>query len=83
MKEILNGIGLNDIKGISFRNNGNVAHNTVRPLADIDELHFPNRKLRRASYHLKSRNIILSKSGFDTVLTARGVHIAANSAPLT
>ena len=72
MQEILNGIGLSDIKGISFRNNGNVVHNTVRPLADIDKLRFPNRKLRRASYHLKSRNIILSKSGFDTVLTARG-----------
>ena len=72
MKEILNGIGLSDIKGISFRNNGNVVHNTVRPLANIDKLCFPNRKLRRASYHLKSRNVILSKSGFDTVLTARG-----------
>lgn len=72
MQEILEGASLSVIKGISFRDNGKIIHNPVRPLADVNKLRFPNRKLRRTSYHLKSKNIILSKSGFDSVLTARG-----------
>jgi len=75
MQDILNGIPLNEIQGISYKENGKdsrIIHNPARPLTDIDNLRYPNRRLRRTSYYLKSKNIILSNSGFDTVLTARG-----------
>lgn len=72
MQEILKGASLNEIKGISYKANGSIIHNPVRALADVNKICFPDRRLRRTTYHLKSKNIILSKSGFDTVLTARG-----------
>lgn len=72
IREILSDTPLGRIKGISYRENGKIVHNPVRELADIDEYRFPDRKLRRTSYYFKSKNIILSKAGFDTVLTARG-----------
>lgn len=72
MKEILKRAPLHGIKGISYREGGSVKHNPVRQLSDVDALAFPDRKLRRTRYYFKSKNIILSKSGFDTVLSARG-----------
>lgn len=72
MQEILSKDSLEEIKGISYRNNNKIVHNPIRPLVDVDNIRFPNRKLRRTSYYLKNKNIVLSKSGFDTVLSARG-----------
>ncbi len=75
MQDILNGTLLSEIKGISYRvkgKGGRIVHNPNRPIVDINRLRYPNRKLRGTSYYLKSKNIIISRSGFDTVLTARG-----------
>lgn len=72
MQEILRGTDLKGIKGISYRADGAIIHNPNRGLADIEKIRFPDRRLRRTSYYLKTKNIILSNSGFDTVLTARG-----------
>ncbi len=72
MQDILLDKDLGDIKGISFRSNGRIVHNPTRELAPIESLKYPNRKLRRSKYYLKNKNVVLSESGFDTILTARG-----------
>ncbi len=72
IQDILRGMDRERIKGISFRKNGRIVHNPPRELPDVNSIAFPDRSLRRTNYYLKSKNIILSVSGFDTVLTARG-----------
>lgn len=70
-QEILKGVALKDILGISYRDAGQIRHNANRPLADVNELAEPDRTLRRNDY-LLSLNGIKSNISFDTVLTTRG-----------
>jgi radical SAM superfamily enzyme YgiQ (UPF0313 family) len=72
IQEILTGRPLSEIKNLSYRDSGRVVHNPAGELPDIDNLSFPDRRLRRTSYFLKSKNVVLSNSGFDTILSARG-----------
>lgn len=72
IKEILSGKPLEDILGISYRNNGKIVHNGHRPLPDIDNIASPNRALRRNEYRLTLNNVNVANLAFDTVLSTRG-----------
>ncbi|UCC95693.1 MAG: B12-binding domain-containing radical SAM protein [Candidatus Omnitrophota bacterium] len=72
IKEILGGVSLEDILGISYRKNGKVIHHGHRPLPDIDDIAFPDRSLRRNEYRLVLSGINIANLAFDTVLSARG-----------
>jgi anaerobic magnesium-protoporphyrin IX monomethyl ester cyclase len=72
IKEILKGIPLEKILGISYRLNGKLIHNSNRPLAEIDNIPCPDRSLRNNEYYLTLYGMRVINSAFDTVLTARG-----------
>ena len=72
IKEILQGHPFKDIAGISYRENGVVAHNKQRPLPSVDTLPFPDRSLRRDTYRLTLNGINITGMTFDSVLSARG-----------
>lgn len=72
VQEIAQGLALQDIHGISYRENGRIIHNPNRQLPPVDNLRSPNRKLRRKSYYVKSKGVRVFSTEFDTVLSARG-----------
>lgn len=72
IKEILRGLPLKDILGISYRENGSVIHNNHRPLPDIDDIPAPDRALRNNEYHLALNGVRVTNLTFDSVLSARG-----------
>jgi anaerobic magnesium-protoporphyrin IX monomethyl ester cyclase len=72
IQEIAQDVNRDDILGISHKKNGRIVHNPNRPLPPVDRLRYPDRKLRRTSYAVKSKGIKLLSGGFDTVLSARG-----------
>ncbi len=72
IREILKGLPLKDILGISYRQNGQIIHNSNRPLPEINNLPAPNRSLRRNAYLLTVNGIKIAGLSFDAVLTARG-----------
>jgi len=71
-QEILKGVPLKEILGISFRQNNQIVHNANRSFSDIDEFPAPDRGLRRNSYDLAVNGVSLGGINFDAVLTARG-----------
>ncbi|MFZ5800736.1 MAG: B12-binding domain-containing radical SAM protein [Candidatus Omnitrophota bacterium] len=72
IRDILRGMPLKDILGISFRNNGGITHNPHRPFPDINSLLNPDRSLRRNDYALSINGIKIGGMDFDAVLSARG-----------
>ena len=72
IQQIAQDVDLQDILGISYKNNGSIIHNQNRPLPPVDNLRPPNRRLRRTPYHIQSKGVNLSNTEFDSVLTARG-----------
>ena len=72
IKEILKGVPLENILGISYRANGKVVHNGHRPLPDINSIASPDRTLRRNKYYVKLGGLKVTKLTFDAVLSARG-----------
>ncbi|MFA5090046.1 MAG: radical SAM protein [Candidatus Omnitrophota bacterium] len=72
IKEILKGIPLKDILGISYRENGTIINNPNRPLPDVDTLGAPDRSLRRNEYSFALNGIKVMNVTFDSVLSARG-----------
>lgn len=50
MEEILRGVPLGDIPGISFRKDGEIVHNENRILGELADDLYPNRCLRRHKY---------------------------------
>jgi magnesium-protoporphyrin IX monomethyl ester (oxidative) cyclase len=72
IREILSGVPLENILGISYRANGEIAHNEIRPLADIDSILPPDRSLRHNKYLLILNGVGIAGMSFDTVLSARG-----------
>jgi magnesium-protoporphyrin IX monomethyl ester (oxidative) cyclase len=71
-KEILKGLPLENILGISYRIDSKVVHNKNRPLQEIDAITTPDRGLRRNKYRFILNGINMTNSTFDTVLSARG-----------
>jgi anaerobic magnesium-protoporphyrin IX monomethyl ester cyclase len=72
IRDILKGLPLKDILGISYRLNGKITHNPNRPLPDVNTLPIPDRSLRRNDYSLTLNGIKIKSWDFDAVLTARG-----------
>ena len=72
IQDILRGMRTKDIVGISYRHNGEIVHNSNRPLPDVNLLSNPDRSLRRNDYSLSVNRIRIRSWGFDAVLSARG-----------
>lgn len=72
IKQIITGLPHEDIRGLSYRRNGQVIHNENHPLPDITHIAFPDRSLRRHPYRLIQYGVRVSSHTFDTVLTTRG-----------
>jgi len=72
IKEIVAGIPWKDIRGLSYRDNGNIIHNENQQLPDLANIAFPDRSLRTHDYYWSEHGARLSTHTFDTVLTTRG-----------
>ena len=72
IKEILKGVPLEKILGISYRTNQGIIHNANRPLPDVDVIGSPDRALRRNKYYMRINGVDLAGFTFDSVLSARG-----------
>ncbi|MFA6356100.1 MAG: radical SAM protein [Candidatus Omnitrophota bacterium] len=72
IKDILNGVPLKDILGISYIENGVVVHNKNRPLRNVNDIEAPDRALRANTYKLAINGIDVMDLTFDSVLSARG-----------
>jgi magnesium-protoporphyrin IX monomethyl ester (oxidative) cyclase len=72
IKDILNGLPLKDIPGISYVEDGAIVHNKNRPLRDINDINAPDRALRANEYKLAINGIDVMDLTFDSVLSARG-----------
>ncbi|MDD5438792.1 MAG: radical SAM protein [Candidatus Omnitrophica bacterium] len=71
-REILLGVPLPSILGLSYRTAGAVVHNGNRPLQDVDTIPAPDRRLRRNTYHMTLNGINVTNLSWDSVLSARG-----------
>ena len=72
IREILKDLPKEDILGISYRKEGKVFHNQIRPLPEIDIIPYPDRGLRKGKYQLSLYGTRITDLKFDTVLSARG-----------
>lgn len=71
-KEILKGLPLENILGISYRANSKVIHNENRSLQEVNDIATPDRNLRRNKHRLILNGLNVTNLTFDTVLSARG-----------
>lgn len=72
IQEILKGMPLKDILGISYRDSEKIIHNANRPLRDIGNIPAPDRTLRNNEYRLSVNGVNIMDFTFDSVLSARG-----------
>ncbi|MBU4212221.1 MAG: B12-binding domain-containing radical SAM protein [Verrucomicrobia bacterium] len=72
IRDIVNGVPLKDIFGLSYRENRTVIHNKIRPSSDIFRAAFPDRSLRRHNYYGILNGVQITRLTFDTVLASRG-----------
>ena len=72
IKQIVTGVPYKDIRGLSYRENGGIVHNEIRPLPDITKIPFPDRSLRKYDYRMVKYGVQIGNRTFDTVLTTRG-----------
>ncbi|MBT9146591.1 radical SAM protein [candidate division NPL-UPA2 bacterium Unc8] len=71
IRDIVSGLSLGEITGISYREDGKIIHNKVRDLHSLNDAIYPNRKMRRANYRLLYGDIDLGL-GMDFISTSRG-----------
>lgn len=72
IKDILKGVPYDQIRGLSYRDNGAIVHNANHELPKVAEIAYPDRSLRRHEYSLTLHGARLSRHTFDTMLTTRG-----------
>ena len=72
IKEILKGMPLENILGISYRVNNKITHNGNRSLQDVDSIAYPDRNLRKNEYNMVLNGVKVLKTSFDSVLSSRG-----------
>ncbi|MCL4558634.1 MAG: B12-binding domain-containing radical SAM protein [Deltaproteobacteria bacterium] len=70
-RDLFSGRPLEEVKGISYVDNGKVVHNEPRPLPSLNSLKSPDRKLRTTIYRATIRGIDLGV-GFDAIMSSRG-----------
>jgi radical SAM superfamily enzyme YgiQ (UPF0313 family) len=72
-KCLAKGGDLREVKGITFRDNGDIISTQDRPLIkSIDELPFPDRNLTKAEYTSTVFGVKVATKKFTTVLSSRG-----------
>ncbi len=71
MEELCQGVPLENIAGLSFRNGNNIIHNPVRKLGPLKDQHYPNRSFRQYRYEVEIKSI---RTGVecDVVSASRG-----------
>jgi anaerobic magnesium-protoporphyrin IX monomethyl ester cyclase len=72
IRRIVTDVPRQEIRGLSYRSNGDIVHNENQPLPDLAGLAYPDRSLRGHDYYWSQRGVRLSRRTFDTVLTTRG-----------
>ncbi|MBN1506951.1 MAG: B12-binding domain-containing radical SAM protein [Sedimentisphaerales bacterium] len=72
IKQIVTGLPYEQIRGLSFRRNGQIVHNENQVLPDLSHIAYPDRSLRRHDYYWLQGGCRLSRLTFDTILTTRG-----------
>jgi anaerobic magnesium-protoporphyrin IX monomethyl ester cyclase len=72
IKQIVTGMPYEEIRGLSFRRNGQIVHNENQVLPDLTHIAYPDRSLRRHDYYWLQGGCRLTWLTFDTVLTTRG-----------
>ena len=72
IKDIVNGVPCDQIRGLSYRDSGAIVHNENHELPDVAGIAYPDRSLRRHEYNLTLHGARLSRHTFDTMLTTRG-----------
>ncbi len=72
IREIIAGTPHDQIRGLSYRQDGRIVHNENHTLPEVADIAFPDRSLRRHDYGLTLHGARLSRHTFDTVLTTRG-----------
>lgn len=72
IKQIVTGVPYEEIRGLSYRRNGQIVHNENQALPDLAHIAYPDRSLRRHEYYWLQGGCRLSRRTFDTVLTTRG-----------
>lgn len=72
IREIVAGGPLENIPGLSFRQNGRIIHNKNACLPDVATLPYPDRSLRKHTYRWDQHGVRLTNKTFDTLLTTRG-----------
>lgn len=71
VKEIAQGLPLDRITGISYRQNGEIVHGPVRHVGPVTDHIWPNRRLRRYVYSVAPYGCGTSMT-FDSVASSRG-----------
>ena len=71
LRDLFSGRPLEEVKGISYVDNGKVIHNESRPLFSLKDVKRPDRKLRTTKYRATIRGIDLG-FGFDAIMSSRG-----------
>jgi len=72
IQDILRGIPYSEIRGLSYRENGQIIHNENQELPAVADLPYPDRSLRKCDYTVTQHGVRLTHHTFDTVLTTRG-----------
>ena len=67
IKQIVKGVSYKNIRGLSYRENGQVLHNEIHSLPDITRLPFPDRSLREYDYRAIIQGVPVSHHKFDAV----------------
>jgi len=66
-------LSLKDIRGITYRDNGNIKRNKKRGLIkDLDTIPFPDRKALKIEYTGSFANLELAPKGFTSMISSRG-----------
>jgi radical SAM superfamily enzyme YgiQ (UPF0313 family) len=72
IRQVVTGVPWEEIRGLSYRRNGQIVHNENQTLPDLAHVAYPDRSLRRHEYYSAYGGLRLTRHTFDTVLTARG-----------
>jgi magnesium-protoporphyrin IX monomethyl ester (oxidative) cyclase len=72
VREIALGKPIDSILGLSFKKNGELVHNSNRPLPPAADLPNPDRTLRRCRYRVDTLEIPMLPGDFDAILGSRG-----------
>ncbi len=71
LRDLFSGRPLEEVKGISYVDDGKIVHNESRPLPPLKEVKRPDRKLRTTTYRATIKGIDLGLS-IDAIMSSRG-----------